>query len=59
MSDDRKQRPTGSDGFEEALAELVSEAFLNGIDVEGAWDIYGEDWDGTPEFSVEIYRLSA
>lgn len=45
----------GGDGFGEALAELVHGAVLNGTEIKGAWDIYGDD--GDPEFTVEIYRL--
>jgi hypothetical protein len=45
----------GGDGFEEALAELVHEAVLGGIEVQGGWDLRGED--GNPDFTVEIYRL--
>ena len=56
MSDDKTSKPTESDGFNEALAELVHDAFVNGVNVEGAWDIYGDE---EPEFSVEIYRLSS
>jgi hypothetical protein len=47
-------RVTSSDEFNEALAELVHEAVLSGIDVEGGWDLSKSDY---PEFTVEIYRL--
>lgn len=47
----------GSDGFSEALAELVLEAFLNGVDVKGAWDISKTAEEGTVKFTVEIYQL--
>lgn len=47
-------RTTGSDEFNEALAKLVYEAVLRGIDVEGAWDLSKGDRSG---FTVEIYRL--
>lgn len=57
MRDDKTPNPAESDDFNEALAELVHEAFLNEVDVEGAWDIYGRKGSGMPEFSVEIYRL--
>lgn len=57
MRDDKTPNPTESEDFEEALAELVREAFLNGVDVEGGWDIYGRKGGRSPKFSVEIYLL--
>lgn len=43
-----------SDDFNKALAKLVHEAVLSGIEVEGGWDLSRGDF---PEFTVEIYRL--
>ena len=56
MSDGTSE-PDGSDGFNEALAELVFEAFLSGVDVKGAWDISKTSEEGTVKFTVEIYQL--
>lgn len=44
------------DSFEERLSEVVFGAVLEGINVEGGWEISSEDND-LPEFGVEIYRV--
>ena len=48
--------PTDTDGFDEALSELVRVAVLNDVDVEGGWDVYSNA-GRKPVFTVEIYRL--
>lgn len=45
------------DDFEEALANLVMDAVLEDISVEGAWDVSRDDLVELPDFSVEIYEI--
>ncbi len=45
------------DDFEEALANLVMDAVLEGISVEGAWDVSRDDLSELPDFTVEIYEI--
>lgn len=48
---------SSSDAFEEALKELIYEAILEGVNVEGGWDIE-RDEDDLPKYSVEIFEMT-
>jgi len=58
MSDSGKV-PSDADEFDEELTELMRKAVLNGIDIEGAWDVSTGATNGNPgsKFTVEIYYI--
>jgi len=45
------------DDFEEALRLILYEALLEGVNVEGGWDVSTGDRDDIPDFAVEIVRM--
>jgi len=45
------------DDFNEALAELIEEAVLRGVEVEGGWDVTSNSGEEVTEFTVEVYRM--
>lgn len=58
MSDGGKV-PSDTDEFDEELTQLITRAVLNGIDVQGAWDVSTGATNGNPssDFTVEIYYI--
>ncbi len=58
MSDTGKV-PSDADEFNEELKRIVSKAVMNGIDIEGAWDVSTGAANGNPhpDFTVEIYYI--
>ncbi|WP_424016765.1 hypothetical protein ACOZ4N_12840 [Halorientalis pallida] len=50
--DDPNLRVTDESTFETLLTELLRTAHQNGIEVEGGWDVDGED--GHPDWDVVV-----
>lgn len=50
-------RRIGGDDFEEALSNVVMDAVLDGMSVEGAWDLSRDGVEEVPDFTVEIYQV--
>lgn len=43
--------------FEEALRDLIYEAVIHGVSVEGGWDVSNDDRDDLTDYAIEILRM--